>query len=108
MGVKEWRIPVGRAETTRKGEGEEEGVADDDCGDNTRKRERGEEGRRGGIRVGTTRKNWEGRVYQSISEREECEGVTRGATGGQGRGRNECRTRGMGRTRDDRSRVRDK
>ena len=38
MGVKEWRIPVGRAETTRKGEGEEEGVADDDCGDNTRKK----------------------------------------------------------------------
>ena len=45
MGVEEWRIPVGRAETTRKGEGEEEGVADDDCGNNTRKRERGEEGR---------------------------------------------------------------
>ena len=45
MGVEEWRIPVGRAETTRKGEGEEERVADDDCGNNTRKRERGEEGR---------------------------------------------------------------
>ena len=45
MGVEEWRIPVGRAETNRKGEGEEEGVADDDCGNNTRKRERGEEGR---------------------------------------------------------------
>ena len=45
MGVEEWRIPVGRAETTRKGEGEEEGVADDDCGNNTRKGERGEEGR---------------------------------------------------------------
>ena len=108
MGVEEWRIPVGRAETTRKGEGEEEGVADDDHGNNTRKREREEEGRRGGTRVGVTRKNWEGRVYQSISEREECEGVTRGATGGQRRGRNECRTRGMGRTRNDRSRVRDK
>ena len=38
-------IPVGRAETTRKGEGEEEGVADDDHGNNTRKRERGEEER---------------------------------------------------------------
>ena len=45
MGVEEWRIPVGRAETTRKGEGEEERVADGDCGNNTRKRERGEEGR---------------------------------------------------------------
>jgi hypothetical protein len=45
LGVEEWRIPVGRAETKRKGEGEEEGVADDDCGNNTRKRERGEEGR---------------------------------------------------------------
>ena len=45
MGVEEWRIPVGRAETTRKGEGEEEGVADDDNGNNTRKRERGEEER---------------------------------------------------------------
>ena len=45
LGVEEWRIPVGRAETTRKGEGEEEGVADDDCGNNTRKGERGEEGR---------------------------------------------------------------
>ena len=45
MGVEEWRIPVGRAETNRKGEGEEGGVADDDCGNNTRKRERGEEGR---------------------------------------------------------------
>ena len=45
MGVEEWRIPVGRAETNRKGEGEEVGVADGDCGNNTRKRERGEEGR---------------------------------------------------------------
>jgi hypothetical protein len=45
LGVEEWRIPVGRAETNRKGEGEEGGVADDDCGNNTRKRERGEEGR---------------------------------------------------------------
>ena len=45
MGVEEWGIPVGRAETNRKGEGEEEGVADGDCGNNTRKRERGEEGR---------------------------------------------------------------
>ena len=45
MGVEEWRIPVGRAETNRKGEGEEEGVAGDDFGNNTRKRERGEEGR---------------------------------------------------------------
>ena len=45
MGVEEWGIPVGRAETTRKGEGEEERVADDGCGNDTRKRERGEEGR---------------------------------------------------------------
>ena len=54
---------------------------------------------RGGTRVGTTRRNREGRVHQSILAREECEGVTRGATGGQRRGRNEYRTRGMGRTR---------
>jgi hypothetical protein len=45
LGVEEWRIPVGRAETIKEGEGEEEGVADDDCGNDTRKRERGEEGR---------------------------------------------------------------
>jgi hypothetical protein len=45
LGVEEWRISVGRAETNRKGEGEEGGVADGDCGNNTRKRERGEEGR---------------------------------------------------------------
>jgi hypothetical protein len=45
LGVEEWKIPVGRTETTRKGEGEEEGVADGDCGNNTRKRERGEDGR---------------------------------------------------------------
>jgi hypothetical protein len=44
LGVEEWRIPVGRAETTRMGKGEEEGVADDDCGNDTRRRERGEEG----------------------------------------------------------------
>ena len=54
---------------------------------------------RGGTRVGTTRKNREGRAHQSILAREECEGVTRGATGGQRRGRNEHRTRGMGRAR---------
>jgi hypothetical protein len=39
------RIPVGRAETTRKGEGEEKGAANDDHGNNTRKRKRGKEGR---------------------------------------------------------------
>ena len=72
-----------------------------------KEKERRRDGR-GGTRVGVTRKNWEGRMHQSMSEREECEGVTRGATGGQRRGRNECRTRGMGRTRNDRSRVRDK
>ena len=73
--------------------------------------EKEKEGRRdgrGGTRIGTTPKNWEGRAHQSTLAREECEGVTRGATGGQRRGRNECRTRGMGRTRNDRSRVRDK
>ena len=52
---------------------------------------------RGGTRVGTTRKNREGRVHQSILAREECEGVTRGATGGQRRGRNACRRTGNGR-----------
>jgi hypothetical protein len=45
LGVEEWRIPVGRAETTRKGEGEEERVADDDHDNQARKNERGEEGR---------------------------------------------------------------
>ena len=56
--------------------------------------EKEKEGRkdgRGGTRVGTTRKNWEGRACQSIPEREECEGVTRGATGRQKRDINECR-----------------
>jgi hypothetical protein len=73
--------------------------------------EKEKEGRRdgrGGTRIGTTRKNREGRACQSTPEREECEGVTRGATGRQKRGRNECRTRGMGRTRNDRSHVGDK
>jgi hypothetical protein len=45
LGVEEWRIPVGRAETTWKGEKEEGGSADDDHGNNARKRERGEEER---------------------------------------------------------------
>jgi hypothetical protein len=45
LGVEEWRTPVGRAETTRKGEGEEESVADDDYDSHARKSERGEEGR---------------------------------------------------------------
>ena len=52
---------------------------------------------RGGTRVGTMRKKREGRVYQLMLEREECEGVTRGATGGQKRGRNECRRSQKGR-----------
>ena len=57
------------------------------------------EGRRdgtGGRRIGTPRKNWRGGVCQVIFERGECEGVTRGATGGQRRGRNECRRTGNG------------
>jgi hypothetical protein len=45
LGVEEWRTPVGRAETTRKGEGEEGRVADDDHDSHARKSERGEEGR---------------------------------------------------------------
>jgi hypothetical protein len=45
LGVEEWRTPVGRAETTRKGEGEEERVTDDDHDSHARKSERGEEGR---------------------------------------------------------------
>jgi hypothetical protein len=57
LGVEEWRIPVGRAETTREGEGEEEVVAGDDHGNNTRKRERGKRNGRGGTRVGGKRKN---------------------------------------------------
>ncbi len=41
--------------------------------------EKEKEGRRdgrGGTRIGTTRKNREGRVHRSILAREECEGVT--------------------------------
>jgi hypothetical protein len=45
LGVEEWRTPVGRAETTRKGEGEEGRGADGDCDSHARKSERGEEGR---------------------------------------------------------------
>ena len=82
----------GRNDQERRGvEGEEGRVADDDHDSHARKSERG--GRsdgRGGTRVGTTRKNREGRAHQSMLAREECEGVTRGATGGQRRGRNEC------------------
>ena len=59
------------------------------------------EGRRdgrggGGTRIGVTRKKREGRAHQSMLAREECEGVTRGATGGQRRGRNEYRRTGNG------------
>jgi hypothetical protein len=45
LGVEEWRTPVGRAETTRKGEGEEERAANGDHDSHARKSERGEEGR---------------------------------------------------------------
>jgi hypothetical protein len=45
LGVGEWRIPVGRAETARKGEGEEGRVVDGDHDNHARKNERGEEGR---------------------------------------------------------------
>ena len=65
--------------------------------------EKEKEGRRdgrGGTRVGARRKNWEGRGCQSISERGECDGVTRGATGRQRRDRNECRRSQKGRTRE--------
>ena len=55
------------------------------------KEKEGRRGGRGGTRIGTTRKNWEGGIYQSMPEREECEGVTIGATGRQKRGINECR-----------------
>jgi hypothetical protein len=55
------------------------------------KEKEGKRNGRGGTRVVTTRKIKEGRVCQLALEREECEGVTRGAAGGQKRGRNECR-----------------
>jgi hypothetical protein len=55
---------------------------------------------RGGARVGTTRKKWEGRARQLTLEREEHGGVTRGATGGQKRGRNECRHNQKGQKRE--------
>ena len=38
---------------------------------------------RGGARADATRKNWEGRAQKPMSERAECEGVTRGTTGRQ-------------------------
>ena len=60
------------------------------------KEKEGKRNGRGGTRVGTTRKNWEGRVHQSTLAREECEGVTRGATGGQRRARNKYRRTGNG------------
>ena len=41
----------------------------------------------GGRRVGTLRKKWKKGVCQVMSEREEREEVTKGATGGQRRGR---------------------
>jgi hypothetical protein len=69
-----------------------------------KEKERRRDGR-GGTRVGATRKNWEGRVCQSMSEREEHGGVTRGATGGQRRGRNEYRRSQKGRTSEARARV---
>jgi hypothetical protein len=46
--------------------------------------EKEKEGRRdgrGGTRIGTTRKNREGRVHRSTLAREECEGVTGGVRG---------------------------
>ena len=55
---------------------------------------------RGGTRAGAMRKKWEGRTHQLMLEREECEGVTRGARGGQKRGRNECRRSQKGRKRE--------
>jgi hypothetical protein len=60
---------------------------------------------RGGTRVGATRKKREGRACQLMLEREECEGVAspRGATGGQKRGRNECRRSQKGRKREARA-----
>ena len=42
------------------------------------------------------RKKWKGGVRQMVSEREECEGVTGGATGGQRRGRMEDQKGGPG------------
>jgi hypothetical protein len=61
LGVEEWRTPVGRAETTRKGEGEGECVWLAMV--MTAMQEKAKEGRRdgrGGTRAGTTRKNREG------------------------------------------------
>jgi hypothetical protein len=95
-----FQIPVGRAETTRKGEGEEEGVADDDHGNNTRKEKEGKRNGSGGIRFGATRKNREGGHTSRCWNGGECEGVTRGATGGQKRGRNERRRSQKGRMRE--------
>jgi hypothetical protein len=64
------------------------------------KEKEGKRNGRGGTRVGTLLKKWEGRVHPLMLEREECEGVTRGATGGQKRGRNEYRRSQKGRMRE--------
>ena len=50
--------------------------ANGDCDSNTEKGERGRRDGRGERRVSTLPKKWKGEVYQLISEREECEGVT--------------------------------
>ena len=97
MGVEEWRIPVGRAETTRKGEREEEGAADDDHGNNTRKRERGEEERerRDQGRCNAQKMGGEGTPID-VGTGE----ATWGQTGRQKIGRNECRRSQKGRMRE--------
>jgi hypothetical protein len=56
LGVEEWGIPVGRAETTRKGEREEEGAVTTTMGTTQEKEKEGKRNGRGGTRVGATRK----------------------------------------------------
>jgi hypothetical protein len=61
LGVEDWRIPVGRAETTRKGEREGGGGLLTTIMGTTREKENEEKRTgRGGTRVGATRKNREG------------------------------------------------
>jgi hypothetical protein len=97
LNVEEWRIPVGRVETTRKGEGEEGRVADDDCDSHARKSERGEEGRerRDQGRHNTQKSGGEGAPIDIGTG-----GVRGSDERGDRRAEERQKKRGMGRTRE--------
>jgi hypothetical protein len=93
LGVGEWRTPVGRAETTRKGEGEEGREADDDHDSHARRNERGEERRerRDQGRCNTQKSGGEGAPIDF---------GTGGVRGSDERGDRRTEERGVGRTRE--------